>query len=248
MTLENVFFTADTHWGYSKSIEFKDRAPFGSVFNVQRHMQAQFRDCLDENSLLIHLGDVGALANFTEACLPKGAKFALLCGNHDDVDHNIKPDWIDWICGWPTVFILRKLPGCLGEMDIVVSHEPPWAEKEEPEVFRSVEVQGSELNEVHCEGMIETMSANRRRWWVHGHSHNLGRATRIKGFIDVGVDGHNFRPWSVQELVEEFTRRQLRDTRRMVSLNETDENTFQELTRKWEAWKAEQEAATAAFS
>lgn len=43
-------------------------------------------------------------------------------------------------------------------------------------------------------------------WNLHGHSH--GKLLPIGKQLDVGVDGHNFYPWSWKEVVEEMAKRE----------------------------------------
>jgi len=49
---------------------------------------------------------------------------------------------------------------------------------------------------------ILNMVANYNSWQLYGHSH--GRLKPIGKQMDVGVDTHNFYPYSVKEIVEEM--------------------------------------------
>ena len=40
-------------------------------------------------------------------------------------------------------------------------------------------------------------------WHLHGHSHGSLKTHR-SGRLDVGVDAHEFKPWSLEELLEHF--------------------------------------------
>lgn len=91
------------------------------------------------------------------------------------------------------------------------NHDP---KKLKPEVAAHVAWFG-DYKEIHQEGQYIVLShfpfltwhkAHYGAWMIHGHSHNnLAPTTQPR--VDCGVDGHNFEPWTYEEMQELMTSR-----------------------------------------
>jgi len=67
--------------------------------------------------------------------------------------------------------------------------------------YLEIEIDGQQLILFHYP--IEGWNGKwQKSWHLHGHSH--GKAKKMKGRLDVGVDTHDFRPWSWKEIKEHF--------------------------------------------
>lgn len=79
-----VWVTSDTHFGHANIIKYCDR-PFTFVNDMDEHIINSWNNCVGDEDLVIHLGDVAFKGKtFSDQILPrlKGRKL-LIKGNHD---------------------------------------------------------------------------------------------------------------------------------------------------------------------
>ncbi len=70
--------------------------------------------------------------------------------------------------------------------------------------YKEIEIDGQQLIMFHYAIENWNNKWGGKSWHLHGHSH--GKAKKMKGRLDVGVDTHDFRPWSWKEIKQHFGR------------------------------------------
>ncbi len=178
-----IYFTSDHHFGHENIIKHCKR-PFSSVTEMDDHMVEAWNSVVGKRDTVYHLGDISH-----KRCDPEYAEdlvcrlngsICLIIGNHE-VDHD--PD-LDSRCDLEERMLI---PAC-------------W--------FSEV-VEGYYY--IREEGQLITMShyaqetwhdMSKGTWHLHGHSH--GKLKKKPRRLDVGVDSHNFKPWSLTEIQQHF--------------------------------------------
>ena len=56
--------------------------------------------------------------------------------------------------------------------------------------------------------MLSWRNSCHNSWMAHGHSHGQGSEDRFALRFDIGVDGHDFRPWSADEIIAAMLKRE----------------------------------------
>lgn len=71
------------------------------------------------------------------------------------------------------------------------------------DIYRLFEIQEKGQNITLCHYAMRVWpKSHHGAWYLYGHSHN--RLETFGKSFDVGVDGHNFEPWSFDEVVEKM--------------------------------------------
>lgn len=179
---QNIFFTADTHFGHRNVINFSNR-PFKDVYEMNQTLVDNWNDTVSDKDIIFMLGDFsmrlgsGAINHIFYSL--RGKKYLIL-GNHD---RNIKQPWekIDNM-----INISIRDPELKEPQRITLCHYP----------------------------MLSWYQSHKGAWQLYGHLHGeLSNKTLAEdGFdiskkltplqLDVGVDVHNYRPISYQEVKE----------------------------------------------
>lgn len=171
-----IWFTADTHFNHANIVEYSSR-PFRDLEEMTEAIIERWNDCVAAGDTVYHLGD-----------------FALSWGKkHAEV--------IDGI--------LRRLRGqkwlITGNHDRdEVTKNPRWC-KVTPYYEIKVDRGGVHKQRiVMCHYAMKVWNQNHRgSWMLHGHSH--GNLAYSGGkTMDVGVDCHDFRPISIDEVEKEM--------------------------------------------
>ena len=168
----NTFFTSDLHFGHKNIIEFCDR-PWSSLEDMREGLIQRWNEVIRNQDEVYVLGDFSFLnAEKTMAILRRlnGQKF-LVAGNHD---HGRKK-WVGGRCFQWARYKHEKAFTCADgtKQRIVMSHYPfrTWA------------------------------GDSRGAWGLHGHCHSTNPIASMVGrSLDVGVDGHDWRPWALEEI------------------------------------------------
>lgn len=81
---QNIFFTADTHFGDVQVLKFSAR-PFASVAEMDQYLIKRWNETVPEDGIVFHLGDISSYgAEKTKAILDQlHGKIYLILGNHD---------------------------------------------------------------------------------------------------------------------------------------------------------------------
>jgi len=188
--MNNLFITADEHYGHENIIEYCKR-PFASLREMEQELIRRHNAKVpkDKNALTIHLGDIfwnrpskdgfwHATDNEALAILAQlNGNHAFLYGNHDEL--------------MEASSVLRsKFYYVLGHNKAGGSHIIRWNKHE---IF---------LNHF---AQVVWNNSHKGSWHLFGHSHGELKTTG-KSF-DIGVDCHDFEPWSMQEIEAEMAKR-----------------------------------------
>ena len=183
---KEVFFTSDTHFFHKNIIEYCNR-PFGNVEEMNEGIINLWNEVVPKDGIVFHLGDVcfGGKTRL-EAVVPRlNGDIYLIRGNHDV--KNIPPYLFKEVHDQ----LMIKVTGDeeIPEQKIFMHHFPflTWPEKE----------QG-------C-------------WQLFGHLHlknDINNRNPIKdklsiNQLEIGVDGHNYLPYSFYEIKEKITKNYL---------------------------------------
>lgn len=76
---ENIWFTADTHFGEQRTLELSKR-PFCSVKDMDNSIIHQWNGIVGDNDIVYHLGDFGSSEVIKEL---RGEEIRLILGNYD---------------------------------------------------------------------------------------------------------------------------------------------------------------------
>lgn len=174
--MSDVFITADEHYGHKKVIEFCQR-PFKHVDEqtetlIERHNKKVPNS---KNYLTIHVGDFfWHTLTLGEALTILGrlhGRHAFIFGNHDELIEKYRD-----------VFA-QQLDWIKGENKDSGTHR--------------LRFNNNEITLCHYAMRVWNRS-HKGSWMCFGHSHN--ELPVIGKSFDIGVDGHNFEPWSLEEI------------------------------------------------
>lgn len=74
------------------------------------------------------------------------------------------------------------------------------------DMFRTTKIDGQMV--VLCHYALQVWENNHRGWWcLHGHSHNNLNHDNDGKILDVSPEGHNFTPWSMDEIRDYMSKR-----------------------------------------
>ena len=185
-----IFFTSDTHINHNNVIKLCNR-PFADIIEHDSEIIRRHNSVVKDADDIWDLGDVGyrCSAQYLVHCLKQmNGKRHVIMGNHDKplrqaYNQGLLKDLIDSgkleIVGGDTAIndstlSISKMLNIEGQR-VFVSH---YAYKTWPGAFR---------------GAI----------MLYGHSHGNLTESKYKSF-DVGVDSHNFYPWSWIEIIDKL--------------------------------------------
>lgn len=196
---QEIFFTSDTHYGHSSicrgTSSWGDKSKtrnFETIDEMNEALVKRINSRVGENDVLVHLGDwsFGGFENIEKFRKEiKCKNIHLILGNHDHHIEKNKENIRDLFSSVNhySVLGIRKTNGkTVEKTSLVVCHFPiaSW------------------------DGM------SHGRFHVHGHVH-LNEENKISGgrSIDVGVDGNNLFPYSLNEIVDSLESRPIKSLR-----------------------------------
>lgn len=180
------YFTADTHFGHEKIIEYCER-PFDSADEMDEAMVERFNEILRPEDTLIHLGDVlmGDVEKGLENVKRINGKKILISGNHDytwtgTAPHK-KDKYFDLYLEAGFVLMPEQVPTFIGDKLAIMSHFPYQEATSGKNRFKRFR------------------PTDNGHFLLHGHIHDdwLFHDNRM---LNVGVDVWDFRPVSVDEI------------------------------------------------
>lgn len=173
--MSDVFITADEHYGHEKIIEYCSR-PFTSALEAQEVMIERHNKKVPNNPniVTIHVGDLFwhtmSVADASRILDRLNGSHAFIFGNHDELMQNSR--------------ILRdRFRWIKGENKASGTH--------------ILKFNNNEMTLCHYAMRVWNRS-HKGSWMLYGHSHN--ELPVVGKSIDIGVDGHDFEPWSLEEI------------------------------------------------
>lgn len=192
----NIYFTSDTHYGHANIIQYclrpwltndeYARMRAGEKIKVSedtlaRHdedMLSYFNHKVGPDDILIHAGDVAwGYGKLEEFAVRLNCKNVYVTVGNHDDEADLRH-----IFGRDKVF--ERFMVDINGQKAVIDHYP-----------------GDSWEDSH-----------KGAWQLFGHIHGVGNARRRQVpswalSVDIGVDSHDFRPWSWQELTKLFSER-----------------------------------------
>jgi calcineurin-like phosphoesterase family protein len=178
-----VHFTSDQHFGHQNIIAYSGR-PFRDAAHMAEELVARHNAVVRAHDDVYHLGDFSLDERLVGRILPRlHGRHHLICGNHDAchpchrrgdarVRSYIAAGFVD-VCAFGEL----ELPG-VGSVDLC--HMPYDGDHTARDRFP------------------EHRPADRGRWLLHGHVHELWK---VRGrMINVGVDHWDYAPVSAEAI------------------------------------------------
>jgi len=194
---QQIWFTSDTHYAHKNICrgvsEWKDEDKtrnFSTLESMNWRIVKQINNHVEADDILYHLGDwsfngVENIWNFRKQIICKNVH--LIFGNHDQ--HIKKNNWSFEHVGFPQdnfLSVQGYLELEIGKQTFVLSHYP----------------------------MEEWLEMDRRGGiMLHGHCHHAideSETNSIYRRMDVGMDWREFRPFSLEEVLDKMKGRPLK--------------------------------------
>lgn len=173
--MSNIFFSSDHHFSHRNIIKYCER-PFDTTTDMDIHMVEEWNKVVKPNDTVYYIGDFMMPRQYHLADMfldGLNGKKHLIVGNHDENRIQKKPQWESV----NQILELKIGNPRKGGKWIVMCHYPmaSW--------------NGSFHGSIH----------------LHGHTHGTYEAPpwpsgNPRLCLDVGVDTHDFRPWSLEEI------------------------------------------------
>ena len=170
-----LFFTSDSHFGHEHILRYCNR-PFSSVKEMDEELILRWNERISENDTVYHLGDftLGGHDAAVRYLERLGGRIFLQQGSHDN-------RWFDKDFG----------DGRLSTIPPLCSVELPIQKSKHKQVV------------VLCHYALRVWDKSHyASWHLFGHSHGKLKPHGLS--FDVGVDSHNFYPWSLDEVVQKM--------------------------------------------
>lgn len=170
-----IWFTSDTHFSHANIILYTSR-PFKDVYEMNDALIANINAVVKEDDTLWHLGDVSLNPAAVKHNIPRinCKNLLLIAGNHDRV-WSMKEKWINLYKEWGFTEIHKEpVIGYFNDVFFTLAHH------------------------------YDRERIPRPGFLLHGHSHQPPEKAYNKEDqrLDVGVDGHSYSPWSLDEILE----------------------------------------------
>jgi calcineurin-like phosphoesterase family protein len=176
--MSNIFFTADSHFGHAKIIQYCNR-PFSSAGEMDEALVENWNKVVKPGDLIYHLGDVAFVKDSTEVVKllrRLHGTIHLVSGNHDD--------HLDW----------NKISADL--KDKLRVH------------YRLVELKGSKWHPYRptlCHYPLDSWNGSfHGSFHLHGHTHGTVPFDPVRRRLDVGVDSNDFTPVAWEAIIQKL--------------------------------------------
>lgn len=171
-----IFFTSDTHFSHSNVIKYCNR-PWQTVDEMDAGLIANWNATVGPDDHVYHLGDLAFKRNrsLTELVNKLNGTIYLVEGNHDkNFSAHLKARFA-WI--------------------------KPYYELRVPFENSSADAPSFDQVIVLCHYPIESWNLRHHgSWHLHGHCHGSMPSPIHQARLDVGVDVHNWKPVSLEEI------------------------------------------------
>jgi calcineurin-like phosphoesterase family protein len=174
-----LWFTADTHFGHANIIPYCQR-PFASVQEMDEQMVARWNALVSPDDTVYHLGDftLKGWNGFAAYVQKLNGQLCILPGSHDHL--------------WLAKFAPGAASSRTGQPAEVL---PPLVSLELPELGSG----GYPQVLVLCHYALRVWDRSHHgAWHLYGHSHGTLPTWGLS--LDVGMDCHDFRPFSLDEV------------------------------------------------
>lgn len=181
-----VFFISDIHGGHGNIIKYTGR-PFMNAFEQKELTQGNKNLRISPGTILAH--DEALLANINQAVSPDKTLFVLgdFCWGHKK---------------WEAQEYLDRI-NCKNIILIRGNHDSDEVCQAFTEVHDLLEIQVDGQPVVLCHyPMLSWNRSFHGSWQLYGHLHSLKGEDRCPDLLnlDVGVDAHDYVPWSWAEI------------------------------------------------
>lgn len=184
---DKLFFTSDTHFFHKNIIKYCSR-PFSSVENMNMRLVTNWNEVVPKDGIVFHLGDFSLGAkenNLIDLANSLNGNIHLIVGNHERDALKMISSRFATIHDIVEIYV-KDDEITYDEQHIVMCHYP----------------------------MIAYNGSHRGSWQLFGHVHgglsNKGEIKHSVTALDVGVDCHNFKPLSYQEVKELITKQAMK--------------------------------------
>lgn len=169
--MKNLYFTSDHHFGHKNIIKFSNR-PFNSVEEMNELMIQRWNEKVGPNDEVYHLGDVGLMSQSQlQSILDRlNGKIYLIKGNHEKAALACHRRF-EWIKDYYEL-VVKDSSTKRGEQLIVLCHY----------------------------ALREWNASHWGTYHLYGHSHGSLEDWPHSRSFDVGVDCHEFYPFSYTEV------------------------------------------------
>lgn len=179
------FFTSDFHFGHEKVLTLGTGRPFASVDAMKSRIMHNLNERVGPGDVLYVLGDW--------CCgLGKGDKIDYV---RDTVMNMIYGVEVHWILGNHDPSFRSGRPQKLVEEGVLASVSE----------MKTIRVAKREIVLCHYP-LADWEFEEAGTIMLHGHRHGPGVRHETRRRLDVGVDGHGYKPWSLDEVLEEMRR------------------------------------------
>ncbi len=165
-----VYITSDPHFGHENIIKFCKR-PYANAAEMNEALIANINTTVTQEDELWILGDFGMV-------------------------------------GWSEVVKIMGRINCKNVHYIFGNHDKPMRHTPVTKCFKSMQdyknlsIDGCNVVLFHFP-ILDWVAAHRGSFMLHGHCHEtlkLPDMLKNKKILDIGVDGHNYKPWSFDEI------------------------------------------------
>lgn len=169
---ENIFFTADLHFGHNSILKLCNR-PFQTIEEMDNKLIENWNSVIPAVGTVFIMGDMfhneDNLPYYLQIMRKLNGQKYLIAGNHD---YFSKKQYLDM--GF--IQVENYAEAWFGKHFIVMFHYP----------------------------IAEWKRYFKGSWHLFGHAHGNFKVQENLKMLDVGVDSHNYLPWSWQEIQDYF--------------------------------------------
>lgn len=176
-----IYFTSDTHFGSERTLELSKR-PFISVKDMDNNLILNWNSVVKPNDEVFHLGDFGDYSILNKL----NGTIYLILGNYEiDEMNKSKKDFKEF----KKDLIKKGFKNVYEDYTLLSNSDSQiiFLEDFNPDIDTNLFLTHEPLN------------ANRKMFTLFGHIH--GRQLVKKYGLDVGVDGHHFKPISIKDVL-----------------------------------------------
>lgn len=169
--MKRIWFTGDHHFGHKNVIEYSNR-PFKTTEEMDEYMISKWNESISRDDEVYHLGDIGLCSpgRLKEILGRLNGSIFLIRGNHEKSAEACKSRF-EWIKDY---------------FELTVHDEEAYNNKRLIVLFHY--------------SMRLWNASHYGSWHLYGHSHGQLTDDSNSLSFDVGVDVHNFKPFSYNEV------------------------------------------------